>query len=161
MSVTSPAPSRSSAVNKPPNPPPMIRIWVLFATKMGMNANGSSYCKVARQILADYRPRRTARGNQNLVSLTDLQSKGYPFASMVSQPQSARTTQPRSVGQRVWCPLCKEYVRLLKVQTAATIIDASPRTIYRYIEEGRIFAVKAAGKTLRLCDRCLLKPLVF
>jgi len=63
-----------------------------------------------------------------------------------------------SLGDRAWCPECKEYVRLLKVHNAAKLLQVNPRTIYRYIEEGRIFAFKAAGKTYRVCDSCLLKP---
>jgi excisionase family DNA binding protein len=63
-----------------------------------------------------------------------------------------------SIGDRVWCPECKDYVRLLKVRTAAKLLEVKPRTIYRYIEEGRVFAIKAAGKTYRVCDSCLLKP---
>jgi predicted site-specific integrase-resolvase len=37
--------------------------------------------------------------------------------------------------------------------------DVSSKTIYRYIEEGSVYAVRIAGKTLRVCRGCLLKPL--
>jgi predicted site-specific integrase-resolvase len=36
--------------------------------------------------------------------------------------------------------------------------DVSTKTIYRYVEEGNVYAVRIAGKTLRVCRGCLLKP---
>lgn len=44
----------------------------------------------------------------------------------------------------------------MRVANAARMIDVHPRTIYRYIEEGSIFALKIAGKTYRVCFSCLL-----
>jgi excisionase family DNA binding protein len=63
---------------------------------------------------------------------------------------------PIFVGKDVWCPLCEEYTQLIRVQKAANLADVSQRTIYRYIEEGSIYSVKIAGKTYRVCSRCLL-----
>jgi excisionase family DNA binding protein len=60
-------------------------------------------------------------------------------------------------GARVWCPLCKDYVRLLKVQSAAKLLDVDRRTIYRYIENNGVYAIKTVGKTYRVCSNCLLK----
>jgi excisionase family DNA binding protein len=62
------------------------------------------------------------------------------------------------VGGEIICPLCKESVQLLRIQQAAKLAGVSRRTIYRYIEEGRIFAAKIAGRTYRVCNRCLIKP---
>ena len=62
-----------------------------------------------------------------------------------------------SQGDEIWCPLCREYVRLIKIEKAARLVDVSRRTIYRYIEEGEIHSIKIAGKTQRVCSRCLLK----
>jgi excisionase family DNA binding protein len=59
-------------------------------------------------------------------------------------------------GKDIWCLLCEKYTQLLKVQKAASLADVSRRTIYRYIEEGSIYSVKIAGKTYRVCSRCLL-----
>lgn len=58
---------------------------------------------------------------------------------------------------KVWCPLCKKNVRLLRVTNAAKLVDVHPRTIYRYIEEGSIHAVKVVGKTYRVCGVCLFR----
>jgi len=63
-----------------------------------------------------------------------------------------------SQGDGIWCPLCREYVRLIKIEKAARLADVNRRTIYRYIEEGKIRSLKIAGKTQRVCSKCLLKP---
>jgi len=64
---------------------------------------------------------------------------------------------PIVLGEQVWCPLCNVYVHLLKVKKAATVSDVSCKTIYRYIEEGKVHSVKIAGSTIRICSSCLLK----
>ena len=58
---------------------------------------------------------------------------------------------------KVWCPLCKEHVELRRVRTAAKLIDVSSRTVYRYIEQGVVHALKVAGKTRRVCTACLIR----
>jgi excisionase family DNA binding protein len=57
----------------------------------------------------------------------------------------------------VWCPLCQKEVRLLRVVHAATLVDVHARTIYRYIDDGSIYALKVAGKTYRVCGECLFR----
>lgn len=66
-------------------------------------------------------------------------------------------SQPHTPSFTVWCPLCKKQVKLLRVAHAAKIIDVHSRTIYRYIDEGLIYAVKVVGKTYRVCGDCLLR----
>ena len=66
-------------------------------------------------------------------------------------------SQPAFHNQELWCPLCKKYVHLLKVCNAAKLVDVHSRTIYRYIDEGLIYAVKIAGKTYRVCCDCLIR----
>ncbi len=56
------------------------------------------------------------------------------------------------------CPLCKAPLELLRISIAAKMADVSTKTIYRYLEEGRVYAIKVAGKSLRVCKRCLLRP---
>lgn len=63
-----------------------------------------------------------------------------------------------STEKRIFCPLCQEYNKFLRVQSAATLIDVSRRTIYRYLEEGKIYSVKTPGGTKRVCGGCLVKP---
>jgi|GEM_PF-1134814 len=61
------------------------------------------------------------------------------------------------IGERVWCPFCEDYEQLLRVSKTAKLADVSTRTIYRYIEEGIVYAIKVAGKTYRVCSGCLLR----
>jgi len=56
------------------------------------------------------------------------------------------------------CPMCKASLQLLRISTAAKMADVSAKTVYRYIEEGSVYTVKIAGKTLRVCRTCLLRP---
>jgi predicted transcriptional regulator len=58
---------------------------------------------------------------------------------------------------RVFCPICNNHRQLLRISRAARIADVSRRTIYNYIEEGAVFSIRLAGKTLRVCSGCLLK----
>ncbi|OLE19892.1 MAG: hypothetical protein AUI36_35255 [Cyanobacteria bacterium 13_1_40CM_2_61_4] len=66
-------------------------------------------------------------------------------------------THPIIVGDEVWCPRCKKYVQLLKIKKAARVADVSCKTIYRYIEEGKVHSVKIAGATTRVCSSCLFE----
>ncbi|HEY1403795.1 MAG TPA: helix-turn-helix domain-containing protein [Pyrinomonadaceae bacterium] len=66
-------------------------------------------------------------------------------------------SQPHSQLSGVWCPFCHKEVQLLRVAHAAKLIDVHSRTIYRYIEEGLIHAVKVVGKTYRVCGDCLFR----
>jgi len=64
---------------------------------------------------------------------------------------------PLVVGDKVWCPRCREYVKVVRVAGAAKIVDVDRRTIYNYIKKNQLFAVKVAGNTIRVCSHCLLK----
>ncbi len=66
-------------------------------------------------------------------------------------------TEIRNDGS-VWCPKCEDYVRLLSVRWAAKLVSVSPKTIYRYIEEGDVYVINVAGHTYRICGTCLIRP---
>lgn len=61
-------------------------------------------------------------------------------------------------GDKAWCPLCRDFSALVKVHRAARLVDMHSRTIYRYIEEGKIHAVKVGGRSYRVCSGCLVSP---
>lgn len=65
--------------------------------------------------------------------------------------------RPRFIAEKVWCPLCNDYSHLIKSANAAKLASVHRRTIYRYIEEGAVYALKIAGKSIRVCSGCLLK----
>lgn len=60
-------------------------------------------------------------------------------------------------GEKIWCPFCKDYVQLLRIQSAAKLADVNRRTVCRYIQDGKVYAIKVAGMTYRVCSSCLLK----
>lgn len=64
---------------------------------------------------------------------------------------------PIILNDQVWCPLCSNYAHLLKIRKAAKLADVSCKTIYRYVEEGKVHSVRIAGSTIRICSSCLLK----
>lgn len=61
------------------------------------------------------------------------------------------------IQSKVWCPLCKKRVQLVRVCNAARLVDVHSRTIYRYIDEGLLYGLKVAGKTYRVCEDCLFR----
>jgi len=66
-------------------------------------------------------------------------------------------SQPTFVGEQIWCPRCNKYTKFVKSAHAARLAGVTRRTIYRYIEEELVYAIKVAGKLYRLCSSCLLK----
>jgi len=64
---------------------------------------------------------------------------------------------PIVLGDKVWCPRCREYVKVLRVAGAARIVDVDRRTVYNYVKKDKVYAVKVAGSTLRVCSHCLLR----
>lgn len=64
---------------------------------------------------------------------------------------------PLVQGQKVWCSRCDEYVKIVRVATAAQILDTDPRTIYNYVKKNKVQVFKVAGGTLRVCSHCLVR----
>ena len=64
---------------------------------------------------------------------------------------------PRVRGDKVWCPRCQEYVKVMRVAGAAKVVDVDRRTIYNYIKKDKVFAVRVAGNTIRVCTHCLVR----
>lgn len=66
--------------------------------------------------------------------------------------------QPALVlGEKVWCLACQNYVKIVRVTSAAKIVDVDRRTVYNYVRKKKVFAVKVVGSTLRVCSSCLLR----
>ena len=64
---------------------------------------------------------------------------------------------PTLIGNRIQCPRCGHIAELITVTKASHVASVSRRTIYNYIEEGRVSIVRIAGKTSRICSACLLQ----
>jgi hypothetical protein len=43
------------------------------------------------------------------------------------------------------------------VAGAAKIVDVDRRTVYNYVKKNKVYSVKVAGSTLRICSHCLLR----
>lgn len=67
------------------------------------------------------------------------------------------TQPPLVLGDKVWCPRCGEYVKVVRVAGAAKIVDVDRRTVYNYVKKNKVYSVKVAGSTLRVCSHCLLR----
>lgn len=65
--------------------------------------------------------------------------------------------QPRVLGEKVWCPRCAEYVKFVRAAQAAKIVDVDRRTVYNYVKQNKVYSVKVAGSTMRICSHCLLR----
>lgn len=65
---------------------------------------------------------------------------------------------PREKVDEGKCPKCNDPLLLLKISEAAKLVGVSEKTIYGYIEEGSVYAVKVAGKRFRICKGCLIRP---
>jgi hypothetical protein len=48
-------------------------------------------------------------------------------------------------------------VKIVRVATAAKIVDTDRRTIYNYVKKNKVQVFKVAGGTLRVCSHCLLR----
>ena len=66
-------------------------------------------------------------------------------------------TSSSTLGDRVWCVLCNDHVRFVSIHHATQFADVSRRSIYRYIEAGKIqfFKLARTGQ-YRVCSGCLL-----
>jgi hypothetical protein len=85
---------------------------------------------------------------------------GSPFSKWqpTAPASSVNPMQPPLVlGDKVWCPRCGEYVKVVRVIGAAKIVDVDRRTVYNYVKKNRVHSVRVAGSTLRVCSHCLLR----
>jgi hypothetical protein len=67
------------------------------------------------------------------------------------------TSTRRVLGEKVWCPRCGEYLKFVRVAQAAKIVDVDRRTVYNYLKRDKVYSVKVAGSTLRVCSHCFLR----
>jgi len=58
---------------------------------------------------------------------------------------------------RMWCPVCAEELEMLKPDEAAVVADVNTRTIYAWIEAGRIHHAELPGGEVMICPCQLLR----
>jgi len=60
----------------------------------------------------------------------------------MSQPQPQPT---RVLGDKVWCPLCEKHVQVVRVTSAANVVDVDRRTVY--VKTQKVFGIRIAQGT--------------
>ena len=65
----------------------------------------------------------------------------------------------RKLGRplRTWCPECKAETEIVTPDEAAILIGVSSRTIYYWVEKGRLHFTEVPEGLLRICLNSLLK----
>jgi excisionase family DNA binding protein len=53
---------------------------------------------------------------------------------------------------------CSKDIHWLKIIEAADYLHVNKKTIYAWLEEGKIYAVKTPSNIYRVCRGCLTKP---
>ena len=94
-------------------------------------------------------------GKESLTSVGPVESTDVIALKPIVTMREQRP--PMVLGDKVWCPRCREYVKVVRVAGAAEIVDVDRRTIYNYVKKNKVFSVKVAGSTLRVCTHCLLR----
>lgn len=64
----------------------------------------------------------------------------------------------RHSAQSIKCPECSRSVVLLTVSQACQILSVSRRSVYRWIDEGRVTVFRSATAGVRLCLSSLFVP---
>jgi len=65
----------------------------------------------------------------------------------------------RNRAEGFWCDGCKELVTMISSEEAAAIAGVSSRTIYRWVEAGRIHFIETAAGGLRICSNSIVNRL--
>lgn len=65
--------------------------------------------------------------------------------------------RPLSPAIRIWCPVCAEELDMLKPEEAAAVANVNTRTIYAWVETGRIHHTETSGGEVLICPRQLLQ----
>ena len=68
------------------------------------------------------------------------------------------TSSSPFLGERIWCRICKAHTQFVSIHHATKFADVSRRSVYRYIEQGKIQSFKlAATGQYRVCTSCLIR----
>ena len=62
----------------------------------------------------------------------------------------------RKNAEATWCAGCGEPVTLISSEEAAAIAGVSSRTIYRWVEAGRIHFTETAAGAFRICFNSII-----
>jgi hypothetical protein len=66
-------------------------------------------------------------------------------------------TRPSERSIRIWCAECAAEIDMLKPEEAAAIAGVSPRTIYAWLEAGRIHHTETLEGNVLVCPKQLFR----
>ena len=70
--------------------------------------------------------------------------------------EQALFVKPRPLSGRVWCAACGAEVPAVAPDEAAAMSSNTARTVYRWVEEGKVHFMETPAGELRLCLPSLL-----
>jgi excisionase family DNA binding protein len=63
----------------------------------------------------------------------------------------------RSVQLRAWCEACERKVLMITVDEAASLARVTSRTVYRWVEGGKLHFVETPEGRLQVCSESTLR----
>lgn len=54
-------------------------------------------------------------------------------------------------SEKLWCPVCQSDTQMISVDQAAILQQVNARTIFRWVDEGRLHYAETAQGLLRIC----------
>ncbi len=70
---------------------------------------------------------------------------------MVSVSERTLAINSPGVPASSWCPDCAEQVHMMRPDEAAFIAAITPRTVYQWIEAGKVHFAEEPGGLVRVC----------
>jgi len=61
--------------------------------------------------------------------------------------------RPLDPALPIWCPVCAEVLDMLNPEQAAAVANVNTRTIYAWVESGRIHHAETPGGEVMICPR--------
>lgn len=74
---------------------------------------------------------------------------------MVVEQDEIILVRRRRDAVRMWCKQCGEQVSMLRVEDASTLDGTTTRTIYRWIEAGKLHFVESDKGLVLICAQSL------
>jgi len=72
-------------------------------------------------------------------------------AEITVETEETLVVRSRRGPVQLACPACRQEVSMIRPEEAARIAGVNTRTIYRWVEEGKIHFSEALGASLLIC----------
>lgn len=74
---------------------------------------------------------------------------------MVVEQDEIILVRRRRGAIRLWCSGCQEHVSMLRVEDASALAGTTPRTMYRWIEAGKLHFAESDKGLVLVCTQSL------